>query len=342
MSMTKSLRDEIREYISEGMDSKIWKSTGWVSIKCPVCDHNSKKHHLSIQLKEGTPIIYKCFRASCGIGGIMDKNMARKIGISNSKLLADIDDEMLKFHKFKDNIEYHKSEKRFSTLLTNKKNVEDYFYDRTHVNLVDVQDKLRIFTDLNDFYKKNKRYIDYDKIKYFLNLDRNSDFIYFLNDTHSMILYRELKDNGRKGKIPLVNTDNSFKTHKPYAFKNKGEYKIHKKNSNTIFLAEGTFDIINTYLHLAKDIEGYFVASGGFSQSYRILKNFSKYYFKPVVIISSDNDVAVEYYRYKLLPRIRKRIGKMILLYNKNGKDMGDLRDGKLDVEKITLYDEDI
>ena len=331
---------EVREEIIKNLDDvKVYRNSGWASTKCPFCDANSKKRHFHININPDEAIIYKCFRATCGVSGIMNKKILRKLKIFSTKIAEEVENEAIKFNKFKNDINYIKNDKKSGLNLPPlSEKAEEYFNLRTGKNAIDYQDFLRMTSDLNKFYEMNKKYLSYETMKYVLNMDKKSDFIYFFNDTYTMVYYRELKPDGKKGKSSIINTKkNSLQSHKPYAFHNKGELKLYNPKSNTLILAEGTFDIINTFFYVGLKANAYFMATTGFAATRNIIMEFSKYYYKPYIVIASDSDAPIDYYRYRLLPKIKDRISDLVILYNKKGHDMGDIKDG-IDIERIPIY----
>ena len=99
---------------------------------------------------------------------------------------------------------------------------------------------------------------------------------------------------------------------------------MHKPKSNTLIIAEGPFDILNARLSATGRLAGTYVASGGNAQIIGIVKEFCKYYYKPVIVIFSDTDVNINFYKYKVLNSVKKRLYKMYVIYNNNSKDIGD------------------
>lgn len=333
------IRNYLLEYFLDKKDAKKWQ-TNWIAIKCPYCDHNSKKRHLYIRLEDNTAIIYKCFRASCGVAGPFNKKMARKLNIYSPRILEEIDNEVLRYNKFHKSDEYYKANDSKSIKFPPiSLPVEEYFKSRTNHDVHEFQEYFRIVSDLPSFIKENKNKLNIEEKKLSNFLNKKDEYIYFFNDTYSMMYYRNIDPAKDKGKISTIYEDkNSFKNHKPYAFYNKGEEKLHtRKNSTTLIIAEGTFDIINTYFHVAQKVQGFFMASNGFAATKKLIRDFSKWYYKPYIVMVSDNDVKLDYYKYKLLPKIKDRISNLVVLYNKNGKDMGDIPKKGFNIERVVL-----
>ena len=335
------IRDKILDILKK--EGKMGNA-GWFNTACPFCDKKgTKKPHFYLQLKEGTPLVYKCFRASCMKSGLLNKNVAKSIGILNSDVLSEIEDLRLKYSKGKkDNIEYHKNIKKSIKLPELSEVVKNYFTSRTLVDASEYQDVFRIASSLKEFYKMYKNKIYYPNIKTQLYRESKSDFIYFFNDTYTQVLFRELKPDGRKGKLSLIDIPkNSNKSHKPYSIKGDGKYKLHNEFSSTLVLAEGPFDIINAYLLLKDSMDGWFISGGGFSSTKKVINEFTKYYGFPHIIIMSDSDVDLSIYKKRILPSIKNRISDMIVFYNIKGKDIGD-RSEVIEFKKYHIYKNDM
>jgi hypothetical protein len=55
---------------------------------------------------------------------------------------------------------------------------------------------------------------------------------------------------------------------------------------------------------------------------------FSKYKYHPYIVIMSDDDVDIQYYRFNILKYTDSRISHLIVIYNEFYKDMGDFKYG--------------
>lgn len=324
-----NLRDEIKEAIYKvDNKSKFRSSSGWLTTKCPYCDTNSKKSHFNIKLVDNSPIIFKCFRATCGMGGMLNKKTLRKLGINKLELLDKIENEYLKFSKFHKNNEYYEKEESYK-LGSISDLTEEYFKSRTNVSAEEHQRTFRIVSSITEFRDLNKNKIKHSKLDFLIKHEANGKkFISFLNDRYTMLYYREIGGSELKGKTSIVNTSDVTLKHKPYSLQNKGEINLHDKGSATLFLAEGTFDIINTYLYFGKNINATFVASTSFTASKSIIMEFSKYKYHPYIVIMSDDDVDIQYYRFNILKYTDSRISHLIVIYNEFYKDMGDFKYG--------------
>lgn len=338
MIMKNTFKKEIEDFLFSKYDAK--KSSDiWVNIKCPYCDANSSKRHFYVCMDDNRPMVYRCFRASCGVRGVLNRKIARHLGIVSTHLLEFIDKEYLTNSKFIKDVDYYRmsleesDDPDYRGLLGDiSDDVEEYFYERTGHSAKEYQYIFRICSDIKYFFKYPGKGIDKDIKKKIYALTKNGKFIYLFNDTYTMLYYREI-DGDRKGKLSIVTSDYLYKQHKPYTIL-RGEMDYGKDNK--IYIAEGPFDIINTYLHFSNNEEAYYVATTGFTSTKNILKEITKYIFKPDVIIMSDSDVIITTYKNMLTNRknnniLLNRVNRIYIYYNESGHDVGNIN------EKITL-----
>ena len=339
MKIMTKLQETVLNYLYKYDEkAKFRKSRGWVTVKCPYCDTSSNKSHFNIQLKEGQPIIYKCFRASCGVGGVLNKKVARKLNISDTKVLGELDDMFLANTKYHTSNEYYAKEGNYKLGEINDV-CENYFKLRTGASATMYQNKFRIASSLEEFVRLNSKKITFmNNIKFLLEAEKHGrDFIYFFNDRYTMLYYREINGLDIKGKVAINKNSSILLKHKPYSVVHTGKAsKLHNKGSDTLFLAEGIFDIINTVLFIAPEVTGTFIASTSFEASRSIIQEFSKYKYKPYIVIISDSDIDLPLYKFKILRYIEKRISDMLVLYNTVAKDFGDIR-YSMKVERFKL-----
>lgn len=332
--------DDLRKEIIEALPkkSKLYRNTNWMQTPCPKCDSNSKKMHLHIHLEEGKPIIYKCFRAGCNTAGMLNRHMGRKLGFSSS-LNARIEEEAVKYSKYTTSHKYYGKSKDYDLGPLDSFAV-DYFFDRTGKDLYDYQEQLRICSNMSKFVDAND--IDRRKVNMLLRWEYDGGrFIYFFNDAFSTVFYREIYGENRKGRLNIISAnDGETLLHKPYIIQAKGDIDL-SPYFDTVILAEGPFDIINTYFHVApKNINATFISVAGLANMKSIILEYAKYHYKPKIFVVSDRDVAPSWYRHYLLKRIDERIAELVVFYNRNAHDVGDITEG-LDIQRIVIKDLD-
>lgn len=321
-------------------DAKFWQN-GWVTIKCPYCDKDDKKKskkkhgHFNIFIKEGEVIRYKCFRASCDVGGVLMTRVAKDIGIKDGKLLAAIAKLALNspYARIKEAGESYYLKVDNFDLEPCGYEAEKYFNDRTKLNVNELQYEVKAFSSLITFMKRNKNIVSSTKqIDYMMYQERKGHkYIYFLNYNNTLINVREINGD-MKSKIPIFGDDKgNAKKHMPYILKQtEGEYISEAQvdyKRNQLFIAEGVFDIINLRYHYLKNQLGTFVSSDGFRYMESIVNEFIKYNYKSNVVVFSDKDVNPYVYKYKFINKKNfNRFHNFFIAYNENGHDYGEIR----------------
>ena len=338
--------NELFDYIIDNVDSPKWNPRSrYLDCKCPICDANtSKKHgHFHIYLNDNQPIFYSCFRASCGVKGVLNRKMAMQLGLTNPAFLKVIQ------NSFNSNIMIDSSKNFRYKGLSNIDLGElddvtcDYFKMRTgRVLTKDLQKRFRICCSINEFVRNNSNQekLDFESLEYLQYKENvlNKKYIYFFNDTYTMLYGRQINGD-EKIKLSIIKSSNPLLRHSFFMFRGDGSRKFSEGDSeDTLFLAEGIFDIINAYFHVYKDYSGIFMASTAFTSTYNCITVVSKEIYKPDIVILSDDDVHINIYTRSILRRLnKKRLGDMYVVYNKEGKDLGEYQKKpfKLDITKI-------
>lgn len=320
----KITKENIREYLPKLIpNSSFSKNTGWLACKCPFCDNKSDtKRHMSICLIPGGHMIYRCWRDSCQVKGVLNRDIGRRF-LLDGEICNILEEEASRYVKYPHTTIYYARVGNFKLGKIDAV-VDQYFKDRTGFNLNEVQEELRIVTDLNHFVKINKIEDKSNVYPLLLQEQNGAKFIYFFNDTFTSIGYRQV--NGKlKGFVSLFKTDpKSRKKHLPYIL---GREYEKQPNRESLYLAEGQFDIINTYLTIFKDKPGAFIATGGMAKLRNIVVQFIKTHYRPRITILSDSDVKLSIYN-KLLKQIDSRISELVILYNTKYKDVGEIEKG--------------
>lgn len=336
------------DYIIDSVDSPKWNpSSRYLDCKCPYCDADtSKKHgHFHIYLNDGFPLYYNCFRASCGVKGVLNRKVALDLGLDNMSFLkiiqksynSNITKESTKNFRYKgmSNID----------LGTLDEITCEYFRKRTGVALThELQMKFRICGSANEFIKNNidQPKLDVDAMKFLCYLENaySLKFIYFFNDNYTMLYARQINGDD-KYKISIIKTNNPLMVHSSYMFKGEGTSKYNNSEAeDTLFLGEGVFDIINAYLHIYKDYSGIFMASTSFTSTVNCIDRVSKLVYRPDIVILSDSDVQMPIYTRSIMRRINKRrISDVYVVYNLEDKDLGDYKNKPFKIETTKIHE---
>lgn len=328
-----NIRKQLMNELLDKRDSVSRSDHRYISTKCPICDGHSTRRHMDIKLIDGKPITYKCWRASCGVEGQLNRDMGRKLGLSLD-LCDALENESRKYSKYRvTTIKYHE---RVDTYLLGHIDpmVGDYFSKRTGKSLHELQDKLRIVTDITNWQKINNVNVRplYPLVKW---EELGQKFIYFFNSTFTTIHYRQVNGD-KRGRITLVKSIDDNIRHKPYfVIRNNPDYDD-DTGRNLLILAEGPFDMINSYLLAFPNTNGVFVCAGGAASMRTIISEFTKYHYRSRIWVVSDKDVDISLYKRYLLKKVDSRISEMCVFYNKLAKDIGDISTG-INLEKTTL-----
>ena len=336
-NLSNPLKQEIYDILEQREDSIISPTSDWVNMKCPICDGNSDKHHFYILMTDNGPMMCNCFRAGCLYKKVLDRKMARVLGIRKPELLDYIDKERMMNKRYgKSAVEYHSNALEFELDDPNyigplgeiSDEVEAYFYKRTHKSAREYQQLFRICSDIEYFFKYAGRKTPEDTKKRIRWREKRGKYIYFFNDTFTMLQYRQI-DGKMKGKMSLVKSDNKLLKHKPYIIPKE---PISEDNGVNIVIAEGVFDIINTYLYFSKKEDtGYYVTTTGFASTMNVLREMTKYHYMSRITIMADSDVNIKKIRSLLLLNKRNniddRISSLEVKYNEKGKDVGDIEE---------------
>ena len=315
----------------------------YMMCPCPVCDGSDTRtrDHLHILISDNAPLVYGCFRATCGIKGVVNKTFARKLGIRNSELLDILSDESnVKGSRMYKATYFNNGKLRIPDKVDDECSV--YFYKRTGKSLTyEIQKKFNIFTNLAEFAELNKNNIDYYKVNKYVFHHKKRKYLYFLNETGTSLIYRSIdnKHEFSKGRINLVEPQDKFREHKPYGFritKSKPKNRL-KKTQPTLFIAEGPFDILNTYFVDNEEINGTYISSAGNVRMISIIREYIKYNRNSAIYIYADNDVPPTVYKKKLSKFLKDRVDEVYLVYNTLSKDIGDIQK-PIKLKKKILY----
>jgi len=169
------------------------------------------------------------------------------------------------------------------------------------------------FVDINNLYDSLS--VSDKKMQNYLQ----NNFIGFITENHHTIVFRniDITSDFRYYKITLQKSDML------------DYYKLSHKNinSNLIVIGEGIFDIFNDHIfdYLGyRDIAfGYYCSLNNRFES--LIKSIAFYdnIYDPDVVILSDNNVSIQYYK-KMKKRLKNICSSINLFYNLNGKDFGD------------------
>lgn len=320
--------DSFLNYLKEYLGPNIKIRSKNITVPCPWCEHNQNKKHYHLYISLEMPAFH-CFAGDCNKSGNISKLCNKLEGIDKSEKF--IDKEKIK-EKEKTNI-------KFSLPVENKKiylpeiNEEQfklkslYLKGRLKYSVQNLKNIKGLIFDSNKFIDKNQIQLDdrLTRVKDYLQ----SNFIGFLTDQESLVIFRNIDDSSEFKFFKLFIIPTRFLD---YYKLPGGNY-----NSNHVILGEGIFDIYNEHIYdytsNKKDVKLY---AAGLSTSYdALIKSivFNEKIYRVNVSILSDRGMSLDY--YKKIKRYNSHIiDNMTVYYNKNSKDFGD---SSVSIEKFIL-----
>lgn len=310
-------QDSFLNYLESYLGVKPKVSSKNIVIPCPWCEFNTKKDHYHFYISLEAPIFH-CFHSDCTISGSISKLFNKLEGTDNSEKY--IDKEKIKEIE-KTNIKFNKPTEKKKLIIPELN--ESIFklkslYLRGRLKFSEnIHNVNGLIFDIDKFLTINNIKLEskMEKLKYYLQ----NNFIGFLSEHHSLIIFRNIDDSSDFKHFKLFLDDSRFLDY----------YKIHGQNynSNHIVLGEGIFDIYNEhifdYTFLRKNVKLYAAA---LSTSYdSLIKSivFHEKIYRVKVSILSDRNISLDYYK-KIKYYNSHIIEEMNIYYNKIAKDFGE------------------
>ncbi len=310
-------KDSFINYLKVNLGEPIKVTSKNIVCRCPFCETNKRKNHFHLWIDLRSPI-WNCFHAGCpGKSGTINKLLKKIDGKDNSEKY--IDKDKIKEY-FKEKNEFFKSSYKPQNIITPDINENEFklkeFYIRSRLKFYNFNLNIikGLIFDVDKFIKINS--IDLDETSIKLKNYLQTNFVGFLTENNSTVIFRNIDSKSTFKHFKLSLQENKFLDY----------YKIssNKNNEKTIVLGEGVFDILSEYifdyLNLKYDVRLY--ASALSAKYGELIKSiiFHEQIFNPNVIIISDSDVKLNYYKI-LKNEVKFCIDKLIIFYNKNGKD---------------------
>lgn len=329
--------NEILNFLLEQPMARKSLSGKELTMRCPFCGDSTKSRmstnfYINIDKNSNTFLCYKCFRASCGVSGIVDQYFLERIGFVKYDSIRDFNIYMNQKNKLNKNIKRYKNKFRkeinnvidIEDLLSNKK--LKYINNRLGLNL-NYNDlyKLKINLNLNRLLQINQIHIPNEK-KYYYDLLSNYG-ISFISSYNDYLIIRDVsKSNKLNKRYTNINIfDNYDNVTKSYTIPTK--INLLSTEPTILNIAEGAFDILGVYYHLDID-RNYenqiFIAASGHSMFNTILHYIKQYGLINIKInIFSDSDVDKS--SYNKLYKLKKYLYNfnITIYYNSIEKDYG-------------------
>lgn len=311
-----------------------------IVCRCPFCGHSSAKNkkHLYISVSKDKPIMYNCFK--CNSSGLADYKFLQLLGIKNQSLIVEI--QNFNSSKLSENnkILINRDFNNYDLYEKNKIKYLSAFYSKKTESIV--QKKLnyinnRLGVELNQAEWLNQKVIldismFYNQIKYALRISDEDtllilkEYIGFLSINNSCISLRHIFNNNlpRWLIINITNTKVPLQLNKSFS--------IPTEVSNTIYIAEGQFDILSIFNNLVDKKYGFFIAVSGSKYSSALEYLIERFHLMDINLeIYFDNDSAgessIRFMKYYLNKFRFIYNGEINFHINKINKDFGVSRD---------------
>ena len=311
-------QDNIIDYLKENLSEPVKVTAKNIICRCPFCELNKTKKHYHMYISLEDPIFH-CFHSDCQKRGFISKLFSKISGVDSFDKF--VDKEKVKESEKKRKLENTIIEKEHNILIPdlnedNFKLKTLYIKKRMKFHGTPISNVKGLVFDINKFIDVNEVTVDEKlfRIRDYLH----SNFVGFLTEHKSIMILRNIDDNSTFKHFKMRVRNNKFLDY----------YKIGgNKNKNTFVLSEGIFDImvehINDKIGLKNEVHSY---CAGLSTSYDALIKSLVFYdqvFRPNVVILSDRDVKLDYYK-KIKMYNKHIINTLTVYYNKAGKDFAE------------------
>lgn len=322
----------LEQHIYDNLDGK-QASGGWYHIRgdsfCANCASHVRSA-LYILAKEGTSPALNCFRAGCGERKIMGVNDFYRIGFANDDAIKVILAESSKIARG--------SVTKYSddTTLIRKTGLSIYqksvLRDRcrfTNDELKNAVYKYRLIPNINglidDSYTDEKIRNKFDYLRAYSN---TGTAVVFATNDYNTFTVRSQRLKGMISVRESVFTGYTLKS-------------SNYKQTDTLIVTEGIFDLLNIKRFYCNVDNGFYVATLGFANMFNMIKRYYCQYINTVktLILFADSDIqrgnsfTYDVSQYdKLLRKINKEFGsnafcEIYIVYNSSSKDFGDFRE---------------
>ncbi len=312
-------RDEFLNYLKKKLGDDVKITNKNIITRCPYCELDKEKKHYHLYISLFTPIFH-CFHATCEQSGFLNKLLGKIEGYDISENF--IDKDKLKEYQQKQVFEEQKDiETRYKLPALKKEQFklkELYIKKRFKFSNIPLTSVKGLLFDVHEFIKINQ--IPIDEKLFRLQDYLQSNFVGFLTENHSTLMFRNIDDSH----------DFRFYKHRLHYTPFIDYYKLNgfAPTSTKIILAEGIFDIfaeqIFDNLNLKSSTAFY---ASVLSSKYLALIQALAFYeqiFRPDIIILSDRGIPLS--QYENLYHFNKHIiNTLKVYYNKSGKDFNQM-----------------
>jgi len=322
---------------------------GNITIRCPFCGDSVKSRDhgnfsIKIDVKPGEPMLYRCFRANCGISGILKSDTLQKLGCTNMNTLLELSKYNHTINKNLDKEFISRKPRNYQMVnITNQLNLVKLNYINRRLGttltiadlkILKIQLSLYDFLKLNNIHKLSYNYTYCDLL--------NQYCISFVSMYSDYLICRDISKKlitNRRYTIYRTTGVPSPEDIKLYSI--PAELDLLSPVIATINIAEGPFSILGAYFNtnMIKETENVlWLANCGSDYLNSILHVCKQYGLLDVKInIWSDSEIKLNKYE-KLLKTLQNRliIREFSVLYNTKAEDFGHDKDN-IAISKTTL-----
>ena len=309
----------------------------WMQVQCPFCGDSTKSNHghlsIRIEVNEGEPMVYQCFRADCGVKGVLTSDTLRLLGCTDTNALMEL-------NQYNNHIGL-RAEKGFSfdersdhqyalvnLSLSDNDEKLDYINRRlgTQLDYTDL-DQFKIQLGLYEFLRVNSITSLAFKQKFCNILDRCT--IGFLSMYSDYLICRDI--------TPTLETGNRYTMYRIRGRINKKDMKLYSipqeidlldPHPVDVNIAEGPFSILGAYLHTKygrTEPNSIWLANCGSGYTQTIRHLLKQYGFLLMNLhFWSDSEVKLKKYQ-----KVLQELGNMVYInsctvyYNSRAEDFG-------------------
>jgi len=309
-------QDSFIEYLKKSLGEQVKISSKNIICRCPWCEYQKEKKHFHFYISLEAPIFH-CFHAECEQRGTLRKLFSKIEGkdISENYISKNKLDEYKQKRILQDSGEIVdiKLPPLYKSTFSYK---ESYIKKRLKFSDISVDSIKGLVFNVHEFLKINN--IPIDEILFRIKDYLHNNFVGFLTEHNSMVMFRNVDDSQKFRFFKLFIQRTPFVDY--YKLSGLGK-------TNQIVLAEGIYDIFTEHifdnLNIKKDTTLY--ASVQSSNYSMIIKSivFYEQIFRPDVVILSDNNMDLSKYEdlYTFNSHI---INTLKVYYNKTGKDFNE------------------
>lgn len=306
--------------------------------RCPFCGDSSRDphaRHFYIKIdaeNDEIPVMYNCFRASCGESGIMTSDVLRMLDIYDLEMNASLSRYNKKASKtIRKKMGANGKPLAYSVPpfnpTENNLRKKTYLEERLGITLTDNQlHEFKIVTSLKEFLFSNsiERITCNEKIA--LQIER--DYVGFLSTKNNFITFRDITGNYKERYIKYTIQRDLYNQGSFYTIPTTIDLLSTEKVE--LHLAEGTFDILGVYFNIlnqeAKNkvfvsiTGGNYMSAIGYFLNLGLLDNVD-------IHIYSDAGIPIRQYVKQVKSRYGIWVDHIFIHYNELEKDCGVPKD---------------